>query len=714
MLRRLLYAIIILSLAACSYNLTNPYPPNLQPAAIQAATATPTTTLAAPPSAAVQENRTVDPSTPAGLPPAGAATAAADAARTAGAVPLTSEEIQATPTPTPPPALPVIDATNASQLRPATIYPLFRRGLLNRAIWSPDGANIVVETSLGLQVLSVPDLAKRFSLPDTRPLYFINTGELLVRSARNLSLLDLAEGGATPLDVPLPEASSGEPGAYALSPDGNLWVISADGVSLAVTQLDTRRAESVPLKTQTGIPFRVLRICFSPDGERLFATLARTDGETELAVVDTAAWQQIYTIYNVDSAPLFSADSSRMMFESGEILNVAFTGDGKLWNNMALRIEKKLSETQTDILTAGAYGFLAGSREVAVLYNDQLTDRQLPDNRWFPSTLMIFDTDTTTVSRYINGLPARITGFSFAPDGKSFLTTSKDGILRLFDTASEKELRASEPFDVDNTPQIRSDGRLVAYSLLESVALIDPATGHELSQLGNYPEATHLEARFAGMDTLAIFVETPWRKFVDTYDVSSGSYLLRYSDLGGCSFNRNGSIMSCFDGVLRFFDMPSGKALLDNIPQGSGFEYATSDSGSRVAYCTVGGQFIYIYEVRLGTNPKLILTGEKGICGKLVFSPDESSLISSSGSIWSMTDGKLLKTFPPIKGSGPAAVSPDGTLLLVYPQIANLVSGTIAADLQAVPDVQWASFLRDGQRLLLQTKRGIEIWAVES
>jgi len=713
MLRRLLYAIIILSLAACSYNLTNPYPPNLQPAAIQAATATPTNTTIAPTSTP-QENLSGDPGTPAAGSSEAEATPVADSSRTIDDIPMTSEETQATPTPTPAPTLSFIDAGNASQLRPATIYPLFRRGLLNRAIWSPDGANIVVETSLGLQVLSVPDLTKRFSLPDTRPLYFINTGELLVRSARNLSLLNLLEGGTTPLDVPLPEATSGEPGAFALSPDGNTWVISADGVSLAVTQMDTRRVENVPLKTQTSIPFRVLRICFSPDGERLFATLARTDGETEMAVVDTAAWQQIYTIYNVDSAPLFSPDSSRMLFESSEILNVAFTGDGKLWNNMALRIEKKLSETQTDILTARAYDFLEGSREVAVLYNDQLTDRQLPDNRWFPSTMMIFDTDTTTVTRYINGLPARITGFSFAPDGKTFMTTSEDGMLRLFDTASEKELRASEPFDVDKTPQIRSDGRVVAYSLLENVALIDPASGDQLSTLGNYPEATHLEARFAGMDTLAIFVETPWRKFVDTYDVSSGSYLFRYSDLSGCSFNRNGSIMSCFDGVLRFFDMPNGRALLDNIPQGSGFEYATSDSGGRVAYCTVGGQFIYIYEVRLGSSPKLILTGEKGVCGKLVFSPDESSLISSSGYIWSMKDGMLLKTFEPVNGSGPAAVSPDGRLLLVYPQIADLASGRIAADLQSVPDVQWAAFLRDGQRLLLQTKRGIEIWAVGS
>lgn len=704
MLRRLLYAIIILSLAACSYSFTNPYPPNLQPAAIQAATATPTSTPA------VQENITGEPGTPAGLAPPVDSTPAPDASRTTDAIPMTSEEDQITPTP--PPSLVNINAGNASQLRPATIYPLFRRGLLNRAIWSPDGANIVVETSLGLQVLAFPDLTKRFSLPDTRPLYFINTGELLVRSARNLSLLDLREGGATPLDVPLPETISGEPNAFALSPDGNVWVISADGVSLAVTQLDTRRVENVALKTQTNIPFRVLRICFTPDGQRLFALLARTDGETELAVVDTAAWQQIYTIYNVDSPPLFSADSARMLFKSGEILKVAFSGDGKLWNNLALRIEKKLSENQTDILTAGGYDFLIDSRQVAVLYNDQLTDRQMPDNRWFPSTLMIFDTDTTTVSRYIYGLPARVTGFSFAPDGKTFLTTSEDGILRLFETESEKILRASEPYDVDNTPQIRSDGRLVAYSLLENVALIDPATGRELSTLGNYPEATHLEARFAGMDTLAIFVETPWRKFVDTYDVSSGDYLFRYSDLGGCTFNRNGSIMSCFDGVLRFYDMPNGKALLDNIPQGSGFEYTVSDSGGRVAYCTVGGQFIYIYEVRLGSNPKLILTGERGMCGKLVFSPDENSLISSSGFIWSMKDGKLIKTFSPVKGSGPATVSPDGSLLLVYPQIADLTNGEIAAELQSVPDVQWAAFLRDGKRLLLQTKRGIEIWAV--
>lgn len=700
--RGILILIVALSLAACSLNLTNPYPPNLQPAAIQAATEPPDATATLPPvqppARAPVEAQSLT-STPGAAAPA----------RSAEAVPMTAEDA---PTATPTPSLAPIEAANIDRLRPATIYPLFRRGLLNRAMWSPDGANIVVETSLGLQVLSATDLQKRFSLPDTRPLYFIETGELLVRSQRALSLLDLGEGGATLLDVPLPGNGSGEPDAYALSPDGATWVSSLDGLTLAVKYLQSGRSLDVAVNTETKILFRVMRMTFAPNGERLFVTLARSDGETEMAVVDTAAWQQIYTIYNVDSTPLFSADSSRMLFESGEILSVAFTGDGKLWNNLALRIEKKISEEQTDILTAGAYAFLDGARQVGVLYNDQLTDRKLPDNRWFPSTLMIFDTDSTQVARYINALPQRVNGFSFAPDGKTFLTTSEDGLLRLFDTESGQELRASEAFDVDHTPQIRGDGRMVAYSLLETVALIDPTTGDELARLGNYPEATHLEARFAGMDTLAIFVETPWRKFLDTYDISSGSFLFRYADLGSCSFNRNGSIMSCFDGVLRFFDMPSGRALLDNIPQGSGFEYATSDSGSRVAYCTVGGQAIYIYEVRLGSSPKLILRGENDICGKLVFTPDENSLISSSGYIWSMKNGKLVRNFPALAGTGPAAVSPNGNLLLVYPRIVDLVIGETPVELQSVPDVQSVIFLRDGTRMLLQTKRGIEIWSI--
>jgi WD40 repeat protein len=702
-LRRIVYLIVVFSLAACSLTLPNPYPPNLQPAAIQAATTPPGTGITPP---AALPTRTPDAVTPVQNTPA------PDARLPVNAIPLTSETEAVEVSPTPEATLPAIGADNAPSLRPATIYPLFRRGLLHRAIWSPDGANLVLETSLGLQVLSAQNLEKRFSLPDTRPLYFIDSGELLVRNSRSLSLLDLVEGGATPLEVPLPEESSGEPEAYALSPDGKTWVLSADGVSLTVTDLLNARAETVTLKTQTNIPFRVLRLSFAPDGQRLFATLARTDGETEMAVVDTAAWQQIYTLYNVDSSPLFSADAQRMLFESGEILNVAFTGDGMLWNNMALRIEKKISDSQSDILTAKAYAFFNGGREVGVLYNDQLTDRQLPDNRWFPSTLMIFDTDTTKVTRYVNGLPARITGFSFAPDGERFLTTSEDGVLRVFDTSSEKQLLSSEPYDVDFTPQVRADGRMVAYSLLESVSLTDPATGHELAQLGSYPEATHLEARFAGMDTLAIFVETPWRKFLDTYDIPSGSFLFRYSDLGSCTFNRNGSIMSCFDGVLRFFDMPTGRALLDNIPQGSGFEYSISDSGARVAYCTIGSEFVYLYEVRLGSSPKLIITGKRGVCGKLVFSPDESSLISSSGFVWSVKNGKLLKTFDGLTGGGPAAVSPDGSLLLVYPQIANLLNGEVEGELQSVPGVQSAYFLRDGQHLLLQTNRGIELWAV--
>ncbi len=691
-LRRLLSLILTLSLAACGLALPNNYPPYLQPAPTQAtppalATGLPSRTPAVP---------TLTPTT---------------ATQRSAAIPMTSQEDAVTPSATPT-ALPAIRPVNADRLRPATIYPLFRRGLLRRAMWSPDGLNIVVETSLGLQVLSAGDLQKRFSLPDARPLYFLNSGELLVRDARTLSLLDLKEGGATPLAVPLPEDATAPPDVFALSPDGLTWVTAPDGVSLQVTALSGGSSEPVTLKTETNIPFQVIALNFSPDGQRLFATLSRTDGETEMAVVDTAAWQQIYSLYNADSAPLFSADSQRMLFASGEILNVAFTGDGRLWNNMALRIVKNVSATQTDILTAHAYDFLEGNTQVGVLYTDQLTDRELPDNRWFPSTLMIFDTEATRVVRYVNNLPQRLTGFAFSPDGETFLATSEDGLLRLFNSASGSQLVASEPYDVDNTPQVRADGRLVAYSLLETVALTDPATGRELSRLGSYPEATHLEARFAGMDTLAIFVETPWRTFLDTYDIPSGKFLFRYADLGSCTFNRNGSIMSCFDGVLRFFDMPSGRALLDNIPQGVGFEYTVSDSGSRVAYCTVGGEFVYIYQVRVGSSPKQIITGPRGVCGRLVFSPDETNLISSSGYIWSVSSGKQTGAFDALSGSGPAAVSPDGRLLLVYPQIADLATGKLLAVLQLVPQVQSAAFQRDGQHLLLQTQRGIELWAI--
>lgn len=677
--RSLFYLILPVIFAACSLQMNPIFPKTLQPVVLQSASPAPTALFSDLPSIPTR--------VPTQLP-----------ARNFSSTPAPSTVPAVTPLP--------INGEDAESLHPFAIYPLFRRGLLRSAMWSTDGANLVIETSLGIQVLSFPDLQKRFSIPDAKPLYFLSDHTLLIQNATSLSRLDLNGGGTRPLNLQVPA------NAFALSPDTSTWVTSPNDISLQVEDLQNQSTTTVPLVRTAQMEYRIQYLQYSPDGKRLFVQISRVDGTVELIAFDTSTWKQLYIDYNPTSLLLFSPDGERSLYEHGDTININRLLDGKSWNNLARRIEKNISANQTDILTAKGYSFLAGSERVGVIYNDQWTDKAQKTSRIFPSTLMIYNTDTARAERFINNLPERVSSFAFSPNGENFLTTSLDGIVRLWDTQSGRLVESSDAYDVDPSPQIRSDGQLAAYSLLDSVILVDPISGQQKAAFGSFPEANTLEARFAGNNILAIFVQTPWSNSIEAFDVTSGKLLNRYPDPGSCTFNRNGSVMACFNGVLRFFDIPSGLPLMEQVPQGDGFEYALSGDGNRAAYCTTGSEFVYIFDVRLGSVPKLMLGGQSGVCGKLIFSQDDQQLLSSTGFVWNLSSGALEKTFTPLTGAGPMAISPDGSLLLVYPQMVNLNTGKKLNDMQSVPSVQALYFQPDGRNLLLQTQRGIEYWTV--
>lgn len=382
---------------------------------------------------------------------------------------------------------------------------------------------------------------------------------------------------------------------------------------------------------------------------------------------------------------------------------------GKNWNSLASRTSKKVTQQEQSILSAAGYGFINSNNKIGVIFNGELSDSRSQQTKYIPAAVMIYDIDTAKIERYINDLPARVEHFAFSPNGETFLTAAKDGVIKLWQTSNGALITSSEPYDSDPAPGIRADGKMAAYAGEESILLVDPVTSQVTGELGEYPGALRLQAKFIASDRLAIFVETSWRRFIDTWDIPSGKFLFRYPDLGSCDFSRSGTLMYCSEGVIKFFDMPTGRALLDLVPQ-RGIAYAFSQDGNRVASCTPGSEFIYVWEVRLGSVPKYTLGGKAGSCGNsLAFSPDGEKLASSSGYYWKVTSGELLSTFE-AAGSGPAEIGPGGDVLLVYPNLVNLLSGETLSPLQTVPDLKGIYFQPDGVHLVLLTRRGIEFW----
>lgn len=664
--------------------------------------------------------------TPQPTPPPTAALAPPSTPATAEqqrALPLTA------PNPTPEITQPAdaaveIHSANAVELQPAAIFPLFRRGLLHSVRWSPDGGSLVVETSQGLQVLSADGLKKRYSLPDIRPIQYMDTNDLLVMTPDGLSCLDLAEGGLVPVQAAggspliLPAAGQAEE-AYALSPDGALWANAPEANILQVQNLAGGDPARIELVSKTLIPLSIRRLAFAADSSRVYALADRADGETELIAVQVpeeegAPWQQVYTIYGARTLPFFSPNGELMAVETGERLDVLFSADGSTWAELSRRIVRELGPQSASILTTQAVSFLPDGKQVGVLYNGAVSDQELHRDSAIPGTLIIYNTGSPSVARTINNLPAWVVDFSFSPDGLSFLTTSRDGMLRLWDTETGALLGETDtPYDTDATPAVRADGRLVAYSHVESISLVDPATGQQVAALGEYPGAVSLEANFAGEDTLAVFVELSSYDFIDTYDIATRRFQKRYTDLGACNFNTGGSLMACFDGIYKIFDLRSGQLLLDIVPQGSGTEIAMSPDGQQVAACTRGAELVYLYPARAGARARALRGERTGSCGNLVFSPGGDRLASSSGLVWDTASGEILARFSPSAGE-PVAVNASGDVLVLFPNLVDLSSGQDLGALQAVPDPRALFFPPGGSQMVLITRRGIEFWSVSA
>lgn len=619
-------------------------------------------------------------------------------------------EPTALPTAANPPLPPRIDAQNAAGLRPAAIYPLFRRGLLRSVIWSPDGQNLVADTSLGTQILSAADLKKRFSLPYVHPHYFLADGSLLTLNGSELTRQDLNGGLARVL--PIQPAQDEQAGSiFALSPDSRTWVTRASDNSLNVLDLQSGEAFTVTLQSKTRIALQIEHLFFTGSGELLFAHARRVDGETEIIALDAATWEQVYELFNTDSIPVFSPDGTRMAFQSGERIVVNLVEDGSNWSGFARSMVQDLPG-HDGLLTAQGFSFIGAADRLGVLYNSAIRDEEAHEMHFLPATLTIYNTSNAAVERVISDLPAHTDQFAFSPDGSLFFTTGPDGILRLWDSVSGRLLKASEPFDTDMHPAVRLDGKQAAHTQDGQVIIEDTASGVVEQTLGEYPAAVRMTSAFNGENILAVSVETPWNRFIDTYDLDNGNFLQRYPDLYGCSFSRSTTLMICPGEVIRFFAMPSGSALLSLVPQSQPLEYAVSQDGRRVASCTLGSEFIFVWEVQLGTIPKYNLGGKRGVCGKLAFSADGRTLASSSGMVWDVESGRELLTFEPV-GDGLMAINAGGTLLVIYPALISLESGDKIGELQAAPDLQALSFQPDGRTLLMQTRRGVELWMIE-
>ncbi len=262
----------------------------------------------------------------------------------------------------------------------------------------------------------------------------------------------------------------------------------------------------------------------------------------------------------------------------------------------------------------------------------------------------------------VTGHAGGVTSVAFSPDGQRLASGGRDGTMKIWDSATGKELFSLKGHAVWVTSVAFSpDGQRLASGGGGTVKIWDSATGKELLSL-------------KGM-------------------------------AGSVAFSPDGQrLASGGGGTVKIWDSATGKELLSlKGPAGS---VAFSPDGQRLASGSVGTVKIW----DSATGNELFSLSHAGYVKSVAFSPDGQRLASGSRDmtvrIWDSATGKeLLALKGHAGGVSSVAFSPDGQRLVSGSEdsivkIWDSATGTEVSSLKGhVGDVSSVAFSPDGQRL---------------
>jgi len=221
-----------------------------------------------------------------------------------------------------------------------------------------------------------------------------------------------------------PIASHHSVTGLALSPDGKILAVAADGLQLWSTATGQRIGGPLPAADAGG------PVAFSPDGSLLAAI--GTDGEARLWKVATQ--QETGTAVTV--GPGASQGALAFSPDGKTFATVSANGTAALWSVATQRRTGAL-------MTGGAQGSsgtppAGGSPVAAVAFS---TDGATLATASASGGIRLWDTATQQeIGTPMTAGPAPVYALAFSPDGKTFATAGGDGSARLWDTATQQEI----------------------------------------------------------------------------------------------------------------------------------------------------------------------------------------------------------------------------------------------------------------------------------
>ncbi|HEV7252745.1 MAG TPA: caspase family protein [Mesorhizobium sp.] len=308
---------------------------------------------------------------------------------------------------------------------------------------------------------------------------------------------------------------------------------------------------------------------------------------------------------------------------------------------------------------------------------------------------------------------AALCGAAISPDEKVFVTGSKDGMVRLWDTETGKAAGAFKAYGTESCAVgFSPDGKQVmARAVDATVRVWDVETGHELHAF----RAKHGDWAYRWPDG-AITGFAPENHppgaadALALVDADTGKRIQSLIDepvhAAALSPDSARLVAATAAGALRMVDTATGEVVTDFGSDTVGFTRRGVHPDGTTALAS-DGRKIGLWSGATGKRIWLGKDGEREVAG---YSADGSTVAAFDGEkvgLWDGLNGDPLATFQAGPGVAGVALSADGALVLVWDGDGKATlwerdGGTALGTLPAMPDgIEDAAFSPDGARVAL-------------
>lgn len=448
------------------------------------------------------------------------------------------------------------------------------------------------------------------------------------------------------------------------SPDGT---ILAAGNQEGILLLNWRTGEDIIqlLDNSGSAPF-----IFSRDGRMIAAAC----GDETIKVWDITKPKEIRTFFGHADDPqavAFSADGK--IVASGGFDDKIFLWDmesgqeiTRLTGHRATVFDLVLSPDGNVLLSGGGEKYVGGEFvEGTIRYWDATS---FAGKKAQPAAVA-----PGMEARQLEGHNANVAALAFKPGGNQLASVSEDGVGKIWDVETGREVMAFEAYRMHKTfeaVEFSPDGRYIATGggVLQ---LLDAQTGQELFIVNSVYNLRSVA--FSPRGRILAYANTDFE--VPIWDVESNVKLAGLTEnikgegyaIHAVAFSPDGSLLaSAGSRVIKIWDLQTEKAILKWEAHAPYITSIAFSPDGKLLASAGWDRVVKLWDVQTGKLVKA-MSGHRGYVLSLSFSPDGKTLASGSDDftirLWDIATGKSRKTFTEKYFIEDVAISPDGHTL---------------------------------------------------